>query len=298
MPVKKLVNLHEEATQSRLRKACAHYGAHVYTKVRVADVLPVERGKLPADQFRFALQSHFDFVVTDESSLPLFAVEYDGPLHETSEAIARDRLKDGLCRKFEFPLLRIDAKYLPKRYRGQDLLSWLVRVYFCKRNHARAQSEGQIPLDEPFFPFAIISLGDEETPTMPFSLSAEALSAIRRHHAAGRCMHSFVGFLIGEDREGNWRGIGALRLDANSAVVSTVRMREQNFPVAINDLVGEILILKIHKTFEDVLKRKESAMPLNEAQEQVRDFARSYRIWEAAWIDPQTGETSLLAGAP
>src|SRR5262245_23516917 len=103
MALKKILNLHEEVSHKRLRKACEKYGASVYPKMRVADVLPIENSGISSDLYRFALQAHFDFLVTDNDHSPLFAVEFDGPRHRTGEQINRDERKKKLCEQFHSP---------------------------------------------------------------------------------------------------------------------------------------------------------------------------------------------------
>jgi hypothetical protein len=126
--VKKLLNLHEEATRSRLKAVCSEWGATVFAKVHVADVLPIENSGISDADFRFALRSHFDFVVCDTEHTPLFAVEFDGPSHDKPEQARRDIQKNSLCERFQFPILRINARYLVRKYGTFDLLSWFVHV--------------------------------------------------------------------------------------------------------------------------------------------------------------------------
>jgi Protein of unknown function (DUF2726) len=77
----RLLNQSEEITYSRLTSICEPIGAHVYPKVRLADVFPIANSGITDEEFRFCLQSHFDFIVTNEQHEPLFAVEFDGDSH-------------------------------------------------------------------------------------------------------------------------------------------------------------------------------------------------------------------------
>jgi hypothetical protein len=87
--MKRILNRPEETTHERLRAVCVGWNARVYAKLRVADVLPVEGSGISDVEFAFALRSHFDFVVTDNDHTPLFAVEFDGPVHEEDAAQRR-----------------------------------------------------------------------------------------------------------------------------------------------------------------------------------------------------------------
>jgi uncharacterized protein DUF2726 len=77
----RLLNQSEEITYLRLTSVCEPIGAHVYPKVRLADVFPIANSGITDGEFRFCLQSHFDFIVTNEQREPLFAVEFDGDSH-------------------------------------------------------------------------------------------------------------------------------------------------------------------------------------------------------------------------
>src|SRR5215510_9004782 len=80
--LKKILNLHEASTDSRLRSVCERYGALVYTKIRLSDIFPIENSGIDDEDYSFSLKSHFDFLVTDNEYNPLFSVEYDGNLHK------------------------------------------------------------------------------------------------------------------------------------------------------------------------------------------------------------------------
>jgi hypothetical protein len=124
--VKRLLNYEEELTNERLKDLCKKYGTHVFVKVRLADIFPVEGSGIREEAYRFALQSHLDFVITDKDLNPLFGVEYDGPYHTAPTQQERDAVKMDLCKRFKFPLLRVNARYLLERRAGLDLLGWFI----------------------------------------------------------------------------------------------------------------------------------------------------------------------------
>jgi hypothetical protein len=129
-------------------KVAAQNGAAVYPKVRVADVLQIVGSGIADDVYRFALQAHFDFVVT-KGVTPIFAVEFDGPSHGAKQQRTRDEKKDEICRHLGFPLLRITSRYLPAIYRSYDLLSWCIEQWFLSQAFTEAQGRGEAPA--PFF---------------------------------------------------------------------------------------------------------------------------------------------------
>ena len=62
---KKVLNLHETITHKLLMTVCQKEGAKSFSKVRIADILPIENSGINNSDYRFAMLGHFDFVVTD-----------------------------------------------------------------------------------------------------------------------------------------------------------------------------------------------------------------------------------------
>lgn len=152
------VNEWEARTDVALGEAAERCGVRVFSKVRVTDVLDLDRSGLTNEQYRYGLQAHFDFVIADhEDTKGQFAVEFDEPHHLTDrKTIHRDRLKVQLCDRFEFPLIRIGSSYL-RRERRFTLIGYAVEVWHLERAFHEAQEGGQIPWDEPFNPALVVS---------------------------------------------------------------------------------------------------------------------------------------------
>ena len=128
--LKRMLNCPERITYFRLLAVCARRSAQVYAKVRLADVLRIEGSGLCAEHFEFALQSHYDFIITDLSQKPLFAVEFDGPGHDSPAQLERDVKKDELSRRFNLPMVRVRADDLHRSESRLDRLTELVEHGF------------------------------------------------------------------------------------------------------------------------------------------------------------------------
>lgn len=151
-----LVNEGEFKTDEALREAAASVGYGVHTKVRVADTLAIDRSGLTDEQYGYALRSHFDWVVTDlASTVPEFAVEFDGQSHEDDRVRRRDALKDSICERLGLPLLRIDRFGLRPTIR-RTVIWYLVESWALWCGFSEAQDDGTLPLDEVFEPWAFI----------------------------------------------------------------------------------------------------------------------------------------------
>lgn len=128
--LKRVLNCPERITYHRLSETCARRSAQVFAKVRLADVLPVEGSGLSSELYEFALQAHYDFVITDLAQQPLFAVEFDGPGHNNLVQARRDTKKDELSRRFRLPLLRILADDLRRSEWRLDRLTEVTEQWF------------------------------------------------------------------------------------------------------------------------------------------------------------------------
>ena len=194
-----MLNRSEEVTYERLKAACEPVGAHVFAEVRLADVLPVERSGISNEEFTFCIKSHFDFLVTNENYVPEFSVEFDGPTHDSDIQKRRDQTKNHLCERFEYPLLRINSRYLNRQYRGYDLLTYFVDVWSCGKAFCDAQAHGHVPLDEPFEPCWILYDGKTEGKDWPLWLSFDHQCELTRLHAQG---------LVAQPGASHWVGVG------------------------------------------------------------------------------------------
>lgn len=280
--MKLLVNNYERITHERLIAACRAEGAHVCPKVRVKDALPVEGSGVSSEQFRYALQSHFDFVVTDKASNVLFAVEFDGESHASADAERRDALKDELCERFRLPLLRLNANHLQRRFRQWDLLSYFVETWFLKRAFDDAQAAGAIPLDEDFDPMMVIDDGAGKR--WPYWFAAPSQIAIQRLHKAGKVAHHAPSHLIGLDARGNYRCLAFLKVTADEWAVIRTGMRAQLFDVCTSDVVWQVGVVELQERLDEILAGRVSPQRYAEVDASVRHFESAYEACRSGGV--------------
>lgn len=278
MKLLKLLNYSESKTHTKLQEVCKKYGATVYVKVRIADVLPINGSNIKKELFRFALQAHFDFVVVNEEFEPQFAVEFDGPSHKTPAQVERDRKKNELCEVYEFPLLRINAKYLDSKYRNFDLLSWFIEVWFWRKFIFEAQENGSLPLDEIFDPMLMVEI-PERKERFPLWLSTEILMKFRELWQNGKIRNIAPnGEWIGVDDLGNYYGIIWIRVDDESGVIAKSAISSKSFPVVESDILSEILVFQLYEELSNVLDGNKPAIPIEEIERLIIAFKKKYQI--------------------
>lgn len=143
--LKKLSNKSEKKVYEQIAPEAIKYDAGVYRKVRVADVIDIEQ--LSSHSLgTYALQAHFDFVVSDAEERPLFAVEYDGPGHDNK----KDCNKDDICLEAGLALFRVDLHASRAETAQISFLHYLVNLWFLAAQFAEMQAAGKLPPDEPF----------------------------------------------------------------------------------------------------------------------------------------------------
>lgn len=270
-----LANSYEAATHEEFQKVATEYGSRVFSKVRVADALDVQSSDLSDDEFGYALRAHFDFVVADQYSQSLFAVEFDGSHHATDlKTIARDELKRAVCDKLGLPLLRIDADYLRRRVGKFSLLGWLAELWFMQEAFYAAQEAGSVPLDEPFIYTNILGFGytdggrfveidglepEEQVRLLiehqgriivhrPYDPFLPYRASIMRSYKKGACQRPVPEEVTGTDPRGYEVALAVLPVAPNRMIVGRSRVRSFMFPpVSPRELAVELSVVDVAK---------------------------------------------------
>lgn len=278
--LKKILNLHEEAVHLRLKDVCEKHGANIYSKVRLADVLPIEDSGISDTEYKFALQSHFDFVVTNDTHDPFFAVEFDGPLHSDKKQQARDNLKNELCKRFSFSLLRINSNYLKKAYRGMDLLSWFVEVWFASVWFEKAQASGEVPYDEIFMPQMMVNIPGYDK-QFPLWLSALIRNKIRELRFSEKIIDMVPSLIIGRSEDGIYRALSYIRVTKEKGIIVDTAMQAQNFPVPQVDALDELVVFQLYEKLQETLENGEDLIPIQEIADMISNFKEKYEMRRA-----------------
>lgn len=288
--LKKLMNASEAEVNERLETLCEASGARVFIKVRVADVLPINGSGISDGDFSYALKAHFDFVVANAESDPLFAVEFDGPRHATGRQSARDERKNRLCKRFDFPLLRIVSRYVSRSVHGMNLLTWLVEVWFAAEDFQEAREDGQVQYDEPFDPMFILRTSGRDQ-AFPYWLARPALVQVQRWSKAGRCLDPTVSHYVGTTDSGAVRAIGYVRIDEERGVLAKSGLYSFYFGFFMTDLVGDLVQIDTYEALRRVLNGAASPIPMTEIDEKLASFHAEHRILRGGWTGESRVET-------
>jgi len=69
---------------------------YLFPKMRIADIVETTNGKGYRRQLYKILPKHVDFLITDHSFRPLFAIELNGSSHNRSDRAESDSLKQAI----------------------------------------------------------------------------------------------------------------------------------------------------------------------------------------------------------
>lgn len=251
MVLKKIMNRSEDFTYRTVKEICDKYNTAVYPKVRLADIFPIENSGIADELYSFALKSHFDVIVIDELGYPLFAVEFDGELHQTLTQVKRDEMKNALCQRFNFPILRITSEHLTNQDTNMNLLSWFIEVWFAAEWFEQAQKAGQF-VDESFLPMSVARL-PERTEPFPLWLSRKIRGEIFNLKLKGFIENSAPSCLVWRDNRGGFYSLAWLVIDQNTAVMVETQMASQDFPAPMHDLIEDMTINQLYENLTSVL---------------------------------------------
>jgi hypothetical protein len=234
-----LLNPSESAVDKELLEITSGTGMRVFAKTRLSDVIKKGRSFLMQREFDFYTRSHFDFVLTDNSSRPLMAVEYDGPIHAQDKVQReRDEIKDELCRRAELGLLRINDRYVTRLENGMTLLRWIIEVREIAKAFNEAQINGQIPWDEPFDPTFVQPGANARG--FPYWLSQNSTRSIHDFFdKLDRSTPKGWDSICGEDEKGNGYRMSSLYFGEEVLWIQT-GMKKQNLDMGLDNLLREL----------------------------------------------------------
>jgi hypothetical protein len=275
--LKQLMNLPESVTDQRLREVCDDFGAKVYPKVRVADVLEIENSGIDNDQYRYALQAHFDFVIADADDRPLFVVEFDGRSHSEPEAKKRDGLKNALCDRFDVPLLRINRHYLNSSFSKWDLLRWFATVFFIKHSWDQDVAAGRISPEDSIFDPAFVSVRTKSG-SRSLELERHALAEFGRLFRAQELPWHVPDWITAQGEDRTLRAIAWIAVSENEAAFAKTAMQPHNLGDWVQFAVRGIVLTQLHHGLISVLEGSETPLPMEEIRLRVEEFKSSNQL--------------------
>lgn len=126
--VKKILNTSESYIYSELIDVSLNQDLNIFPQQTISNIIDSSKIKLTKKENMTFKNSTFDFIITDNFNLPLFAIEFDGPDHERESKVLSDLRKMSICKKANLPILRIDYKIYDK-FSKDSIIQYLVNRY-------------------------------------------------------------------------------------------------------------------------------------------------------------------------
>lgn len=123
MRLKRILTKGERVVLTTAEVVASSIGAEAFPKLRVADVIEIEKSGISDDLYSYALRAHFDVVICRDN-YPIMAVEFDGAGHDSRN----DAKKAELCERFELPLVRVGMKHVDAVNFEDNTLSFSLSV--------------------------------------------------------------------------------------------------------------------------------------------------------------------------
>jgi hypothetical protein len=238
---------------------------------------------MPNDEFRYATAAHFDYVVANGDTLPLFAIELDDASHQRSDRATRDQLKNRICSRFRFPLLRLGSRVLARRASRDMIIGWLVDVWFT----FEAFRAGGLPDDEPFIPFSVLTLDESGRSIAPLALDGAARDQLHRLHQRGVLRHGGTQRRLRYLNGGGAEIYAIVALTQDRWVTGHARIDRMEWHGADVDLVLLQLLLTDALAIRDAAERVETFLtrrkPYAESLAMGADRYAAFRQRTADW---------------
>lgn len=277
--VKRIITKREEPAYQELQDLADDFGYKIHVKVRLADAFTIDGSRIDTDLYSFSLKSHFDFLICNDDEMPIFAVEFDDSSHQRPKQQARDSKKNEICRIFEFPLLRINANHLPRKYNKTSILRWIISAWELQKSFIEAQEKGQIPEDEDFDPIFLWHQGTTPEEIHPHWIGLKPRIHIEQLHAQGRIPFARTCGFTFFDSHGHYRGIEWIDVDNGKVVFIMTGMKAQLFPVDLHSLFTELMTVLLHEKLIKHLETGDQGVETSEVEKIFISMKQCYRYY-------------------
>jgi hypothetical protein len=124
--LKSLLNHGESAVLAIAEAVCEATNTRAFAKIRIADVIRIDRSGIPDDLYHYALSAHFDVLVS-RNNAAFLAIEFDGLGHDSGN----DQKKAEICDRFHLPLVRVRKAHLDAKVFEDAALAFFIWQLFC-----------------------------------------------------------------------------------------------------------------------------------------------------------------------
>lgn len=119
-----LMSYNEKDAFLKIKAVADKYGLHVFTKVRLLDLLEPQKGNKKYKTFFYKVQAkHVDFVICDEKLVAKCVIELDDNSHNDPDRQERDSFVDQVLKSVGYQILHYRA------INPEDLNQQFIRIF-------------------------------------------------------------------------------------------------------------------------------------------------------------------------
>lgn len=136
-----VLNVSEGRVLDQLERTLGGEGYSIFAGLPLKKVIEGESAdSLTYDENAMLLHGELDFAVINRGggNSIVFAIEFDGPYHETPQRQEKDRVKDQLCYRASVPLIRIRPEAIEPKEQI-SLLEWILDGYLFYRRERKGK---------------------------------------------------------------------------------------------------------------------------------------------------------------
>lgn len=274
----KVLNYSEKNVYKILKSIEIKHNCTVLNKIRIADTILIKNSGIRNKLYNYALSSHFDFLICNSNFFPLFAVEFDGPLHESQDQLYKDHLKNELCDLFELPILRINNKYSYQMSNEFNYLTWLIEFYFAFKDFEKEKKTNpDLNHYEIFTPSLIYSI-DGCNCDYPLCPSFKIRNKFFKMHLDNIIHSIFPNIIIFIDpNERIYHSLGYIQVYEGEFAISTQKIKDNSFlkyeflddnhkNLCFSELLTEITMIDLFNSTECILNKSSSTLNKSELE--------------------------------
>jgi len=270
-------NENEHKTDNILRAGLEKEGYRVCPKIRLADIIKLDKKKLSRQAYSYALKAHFDFTIYDKNNRPAFSVEFDGYYHYNDDrAKKNDKLKEQICLQYAYPLLRIDAGFF-KKVNSTTILSWLAKTWCFNVQFYEQQQKKFIPQEEDFDYFSIAGVDSNFNLIFPYDPFREYRLFFAKMFSEKKIISRQPYHLIWRDADGFIHCLKYLLISKEKAIKQSCKVKGYSyFPVTDDQLCEAIALFLIYEKYVEYQKSSCHSIDVEELYSELKAIGDKY----------------------
>ncbi len=220
----------------------------------------------------------------------------------TKKTRQRDKLKNSICDRLDFPVLRIDSNYLERVGNHASILEWVIEMWYMGKEFQAMQERGELSSDEDFYPLTVYEWGyidsnrfiAVETTTSvdelaelakqgkrliwrPYDPFSHYILSINRFASKGICKEPFPKIVQHTDFEtGYSEALAIVSIDTSHSAVGNIKCRMNSFlPMGSDEICLNLAIVDLAVKLQNMTRNIYRPMSNAHLDRLIQRFAQN-----------------------